>query len=64
MWIETETEGEYLNPAMIERVAVRGGSVTAHMSSGAAVVITTNRTTDEGTDALTNLMRMTGNPLE
>ena len=64
MWIETETEGEYLNPAMIERVSVHESTVTAHMPSGEAVVISKHWTDDEGTDALTTLMRMVGNPLE
>jgi hypothetical protein len=37
MWIETATEGEYLNPDMIERVTVEDTTLTAHMPSGAFV---------------------------
>ena len=64
MWIETATEGEYLNPDMIERVSMEDTTLTAHMPSGASVVISTHWTTEEGVDALTTLMRMVGNPLE
>ena len=64
MWIETATEGEYVNPDMIECVTMEDTTLTAHMPSGASVVISTHWTTDEGVDALTTLMRMVGNPLE
>jgi hypothetical protein len=64
MWIETATEGEYLNPDMIERVTVEDSTLMAHMPSGAAVVISKHWTTEEGVDSLTTLMRMVGNPLE
>ena len=64
MWIEVEAEGEYLNADMIERVTVEDTTMTAHLPSGASVVISTHWTTEEGVDALTTLMRMVGNPLE
>jgi len=64
MWIETAIEGEYLNPDMIERVTVEDTTLTAHMPSGASVVISTHWTAEQGVDALTALMRMVGNPLE
>jgi hypothetical protein len=64
MWIETATEGEYLNPDLIERVTMEDTTLTAYMPSGASVVISTHWTTEEGVDALTTLMRMVGNPLE
>ena len=64
MWIETAMEGEYLNPDMIERVTVEDAILTAHMPSGASVVISTHWTTEHGVDALTTLMRIVGNPLE
>jgi len=64
MWIEVEAEGEYLNADMIERVTVEDTTMTAHLPSGASVVISTHWTTEEGVDALTALMRMVGNPLE
>jgi hypothetical protein len=64
MWIETATEGEYLNPDMIERVTVEDSTLMAHMPSGASVVISKHWTTEEGFDSLTTLMRMVGNPLE
>jgi hypothetical protein len=64
MWIETATEGEYLNPDMIERVTVEDATLMAHMPSGASVVVSKHWTTEEGVDSLTTLMRMVGNPLE
>jgi hypothetical protein len=42
MWIETATEGEYLNPDMIERVTMEDTTLTAYMPSGASVVISTH----------------------
>jgi hypothetical protein len=39
MWIETATEGEYLNPDVIERVTVEDATLMAHMPSGASVVM-------------------------
>jgi hypothetical protein len=64
MWIETAAEDGYLNSEMIERVTVEDTTLTAHLPSGASVVISTHWSTDEGVDALTTLMRMVGNPLE
>jgi hypothetical protein len=64
MWIEAEAEGQYLNADLIERVTVEDTTLTAHMPSGASVVISTHWSLDEGVDALTTLMRMVGNPLE
>jgi hypothetical protein len=64
VWIDTRANGEYLNPAMIERISVRDNIVTAHMPSGDEVVISEHWTTDEGVDALTTLMRMVGSPLQ
>jgi hypothetical protein len=64
MWIEVEADGEYVKADMIERVTVEDTTLTAHMPSGAKVVISTHWSVDEGVDALTTLMRMVGNPLE
>ena len=64
MWIEVEAEGEYLNADMIETRHCGGHDPDAHMPSGESIVISTHRTTEEGVDALTTLMRMVGNPLE
>jgi hypothetical protein len=64
MWIEVEADGQYVKANMIERVTVEDTTLTAHMPSGAAVVISTHWSVDEGVDALTTLMRMVGNPLE
>ena len=46
--METATEGEYLNPDMIERVNVEDTTLTAHMPSGGSVVLSTHWTTEEG----------------
>jgi hypothetical protein len=53
MWIETKTNGEYLNADMIERVTVEHTTLTAHMPSGGTLVISTHWSAEEGVDALT-----------
>ena len=53
MWIETKTNGEYLNADMIERVTVEHTTLTAHMPSGGSVMISTHWSAEEGLDALT-----------
>ena len=47
MWIEVEADGEYVKADMIERVTVEDTTLTAHMPSGAAVVISTHWSVDE-----------------
>ena len=63
MWIESEANVEYVNSDMIERVTVEDTTLTAHLPSGASVVISTHWSEEEGVDALTTLMRMVGSPL-